>query len=198
MTFKSMCGLLVVAAVAAAGSLILPSQATAQAQQPQGLNILVVDIERIKRESSATVAVRKQIDAQRQTYLAELSQADTKLAQDLEDLRKQRDLLAPEAFEQQRQAVQKQRRDLERRRLSMARALDQAYGRALPDVSRVLDSIVTQVAQERAAALVMRRSAVLVTSSGLDVTAEVLGRLDEQLPAVTIQLPDLSAVSQTQ
>jgi hypothetical protein len=58
--------------------------------------------------------------------------------------------------------------------------------------------IISEIAAERKANLVLTRAAVLFETDGLDITAEVTKRLDAKLPSVTVNLPKLDGPAASQ
>ena len=53
--------------------------------------------------------------------------------------------------------------------------------------------VIAEIAAERKANLVLTRAAVLFEAGGLDITAEVVKRLDTKLPALAVNLPAADA-----
>jgi Skp family chaperone for outer membrane proteins len=71
------------------------------------------------------------------------------------------------------------------------RELDSVAAAALNEVKEALIEIVTSIAEERGFNLVLPSSEVLFFSRSLDLTEEVLAKLDARLPQV--QLSEVSA-----
>ena len=71
------------------------------------------------------------------------------------------------------------------------RELDNMAAAALNEVKAALIEIVTSIAEERGFNLVLPSSEVLFFSRSLDLTEEVLAKLDDRLPQV--QLSEVSA-----
>jgi len=87
-------------------------------------------------------------------------------------------------FEERIQSIQ---RTTQRRVAALERAEETAFG----DVRRVLLEILSESVEERGANLVLRSNLVLVAETSMDITEEVLGRLDERLPYVEVVIPDI-------
>jgi Skp family chaperone for outer membrane proteins len=68
--------------------------------------------------------------------------------------------------------------------------LDQSFTDAMNVVRDRLLSIVQAVAHEKGANLVLVKQQVLWTDKSLDVTDEVLARLNKALPEVTLKPPE--------
>jgi outer membrane protein len=77
-------------------------------------------------------------------------------------------------------------------------ALQQAFNDAMTKVENAALQIISDIAAERKANLVVTKAAVLFTAPGLDVTQEVIRRLDEKMPDVplaVVQEPALAPPS---
>lgn len=176
-------------------------QAQAQPQQQQGQRstaILVVDVQRVIRDAKAATGVREQLQALGRSYEEEFNATTVTLREEQEELARQQTVLAADAFEERRQAFQQKVAEMQRSAQNRQRTLDEAYNKAMRDVTAVLNSVVAKVAGERSAALVLRRASALQVAPALDVTDAVLARLDQELPSVTIQVPESTPAQTTQ
>ena len=72
---------------------------------------------------------------------------------------------------------------------SVQRMLDRAGANALRTIHQTFYQITAQVAKERSLQLIVRRSSLLYADPRLDISAEVLKRLNTNLPSVTVILP---------
>jgi outer membrane protein len=131
----------------------------------------VIDYQRILRDAAAAKSIRDQIEARRQAYQEEISKEEQRLHEADKAFAKQRSVLSAEV----QRLVQERRRELD----SMAAA-------ALNEVKEALIEIVTSIAEERGFNLVLPSSEVLFFSRSLDLTEEVLAKLDARLPEVQV------------
>jgi Skp family chaperone for outer membrane proteins len=95
-------------------------------------------------------------------------------------------LLAPEAL--QKKVEELQMKEVERRRsLNEKSQSIQAGGqRAAAEIVKVAEKELSDISKERKADVVMRREAVFFASPAIDVTAELVSRLDKKLTKVTV------------
>jgi len=63
---------------------------------------------------------------------------------------------------------------------------EEANAEALESIQSVILKIITEIAKERKANLVFQRSELVLFDNGFDVTDQVLTKLDEQLPTLTV------------
>ena len=56
-------------------------------------------------------------------------------------------------------------------------------------IQKVFREVSAQIAKERKLTMVMRKSAVVLSPAKMDITAEVLKRLNQRLPRVAVAQP---------
>jgi Skp family chaperone for outer membrane proteins len=161
--------------------------------QESSLNIAVVDVQRVLRQSAATKSIRPQLKEIKQSYEAEVRRQEKALRAANQDLLRQRAILAPETYDQRRKSFARQAGEAQRSLQNYKRSIDLALGRARNKVHRALMGIAREIAKERTFNLVLPRSAILVMEKRLDITAEVIKRLNERLPSVAIDLPKVQS-----
>ncbi len=175
-----------------------PSQQPAQQpQQPQtprelppaGTAFVVVDVARIFSESAAARSVRSQVDKQRNAYLAEVSKQEKELRAADEELAKQRAILSPEAFAQRRRELEKRVADAQAQVNARRRAFDQAVNESMQRVDREMNQVIGEIVSERNYQVVLSRASVVIYQTALDITPEVMRRLNQKLPSVQVNIP---------
>jgi hypothetical protein len=69
---------------------------------------------------------------------------------------------------------------------SKRQALERSNGEALEKIQGAMLKIITEIAKQRKANLVFQRSELVLFDQSFDVTDEVLQKLDEELPTLTV------------
>jgi Skp family chaperone for outer membrane proteins len=151
----------------------------------------VIDYQRILRDAAAAKSIRQQIEARRQSYQEEISKEEQRLHEADKAFAKQRSVLSNEAFAEKRRVFEQEVAEVQRLVQDRRRELDSVAAAALNEVKEALIEIVTSIAEERGFNLVLPSSEVLFFSRSLDLTEEVLAKLDARLPQV--QLSEVSA-----
>jgi outer membrane protein len=151
----------------------------------------VIDYQRILRDAAAAQSIRKQIEARRQAYQEEISKEEQRLHEADKAFAKQRSVLSTEAFAEKRRDFEQDVAEVQRLVQERRRELDSMAAAALNEVKEALIEIVTSIAEERGFNLVLPSSEVLFFARSLDLTEEVLAKLDARLPQV--QLSEVSA-----
>jgi outer membrane protein len=162
-----------------------PSPAPAPAASPN-LSILVVDVQALLQNSKSAKMVRQQIEQKRNEYAKEISQQEEALRHERDTLQRQQPSLSPEALNQKGREFQQKVNELDRSVQGKRQSLEKSNAEALENIQSVMLKIITDIAKERKANLVFQRSELVLFDQGFDVTDQVLQKLDEQLPTLTV------------
>jgi Skp family chaperone for outer membrane proteins len=177
-----------VAAALLAGALAgVAAPGAARAQQLPATVAAVIDYQRILRDAAAARSIRDQIDGRRKAYQEEISKEEQRLHEADKAFAKQRSLLTAEAFAEKRREFEQEVAEVQRMVQERRRALDEVSAAALNEVKTALIEGVTSIADERGFNLVLPSSEVLFFSRRIDLTEEVLAKLDARLPSVRVQ-----------
>lgn len=171
--------------------LLLAAALPARAQQPRLPTpaIIVVDTNQILRESKAAKDVQTQLEAQESAYSREVSQQEAALKKMQDDLERQRTVLAPDVFAERAQEFQRRYVALDHDVQMKRQALQQSLNQARDKINDTALQIITEIAKERKANIVMEKAALVYLDNGLDITQEVIRRLDQRLPSLKVNLP---------
>lgn len=150
--------------------------------------IAIIDVERILQESLAAKSVQQQLETQRAKFQSEIEKEENELRQAEQDLGKSRDKLTPEVYSDREQQLNQRFLVVERHVEARRKALDQAFTDSMNTVRASLLDVVNDVAHEHGANLVLVKQQALWTDKPLDVTDEVLDRLNKKLPQVTVKM----------
>lgn len=170
----------------------LPGFALAQAagnKVPPAI-IAVIDSQRVNREAAALKNARQQLEQFRFSFQSEIAKEEEKLRAEEQEIARQRSVLAPEAFEQRRQAFQAKVVDLQKRIQERSQSLEKMLNGVREQVTVQVIEILKGLAQERGFNMVLDRAQVQIfIGDSIDITPEVLKRLDQRLPTVKVNLP---------
>ena len=148
----------------------------------------LADLNGILRAADANVKVRELLDTQRQKFQDEFSLVESELQQTERDLMSKRELLSKEEYDKQIKAFQARvtqlQQDIQRKR----QAIDNAYQKAQSDIRTEALSIITAIAKEMSLDLVFSRDASLIFLPHLNISDEVLNRLNERTKNARIEI----------
>jgi len=182
------------AVAAALAASLLFAVAPTRAQEIAQPVIVIVDVQQILRDSLVARNIQQQMNQRTERYTKEVSVEEDTLRRTQEELERQRTVLSPDAFNTKMRDFQQRYDALDHGVQTTRQALQQTYNDAMTKVENTALQIIADLAAERKANLVITKAAVLFTAQGLDITQEVIRRLDEKLPMVPlaeIQTPDL-------
>ncbi len=148
--------------------------------------IAVLDVPQIQRQSKAAKSIQAELEKQRAAYQAEIAKQEKSLRAADQQLKSQQATLSPEDYQKKRQEIEGQldklRQSAEARRVQLEKSMNAGSDQ----IRTALLKIVAEVAKARGATIVLNRLNVVWPGSALDITAETLKKLDEQLPKVTL------------
>ena len=152
----------------------------------QNLTVMVVDYQALLQNSKAAKMVRGQIEQKRNEYTKEISHQEETLRAERDALQRQQASLSAEALNQKGREFQQKVNDLERSVQGKRQALEKSNGEALSKIQEEMLKIIADIAKQRKSNLVFQRADLVLFDQSFDVTDEVLQKLDEQMPALTV------------
>jgi outer membrane protein len=171
-------------AISTAWAQQIPPAPTPAGQPP--LTIMVVDVQALLQNSKSAKMVRQQIEQKRAEYAKEISHQEETLRQERDALQRQQSSLSADALNQKGREFQQKVNDLDRNVQGKRQSLERSNAEALEKIQEVMLKIITDIAKDRKANLVFQRSELVLFDQNFDVTDEVLQKLDEQLPTLTV------------
>jgi outer membrane protein len=168
-----------------------PAAQPAQPQElpPSGTAVVICDVLQVLRDARASQSVREQIDKQRASYQAEIAKQENDLRAADQQLAQQRAILAPEAFAQRRRDLEKRISDAQQSVQNRRRALDQAFTESMQRVEGSMIEVISEIARDKNYQVVLPKSQVVIVQTQLDITGEVLARLNKKITTVSVNIP---------
>lgn len=170
------------------GLFLAPSSAEAPAKLPTPV-IAIVDVQRILQESMAAKSVQTQLEAQRSKFQNEIEKEENSLRQAEQTLSKQRDQLTPQAYSEREQQLRQRFTTVQNHVQSRRKVLDRSFTDSMNAVRSALLDVVGTYARERGANIVIVKQQALWTDQPMDITDEVLKRLDQKIPKIDVNTP---------
>jgi outer membrane protein len=160
--------------------------AATPATLPTTLSVMVVDVQTLAQNSKAAKMIRTQIEGKRAEYQKELTRQEDDLRKESEALQKQQATLSADAFKAKGRELQGKVNQYERDLQSKRQALERSNADALKQIDDVVKKIIYDIAKDRKANLVLQRAELLLYDPAFDVTDQILQKLDEELPTLTV------------
>lgn len=187
-----------VTSIAAIAAVLVPlsisglaaAQAAKKPAAPGKVVVAVVDAQLIFNRSEAMKHVREQMETERKKFQTVIAAEEKRLRADGEKLRRQRSVLAPQAFQRRRQKLQADIANVQRRIQAKQRQISAAYGKTTRQFRKALVEVVTEIAKERGFTLVLSQQQVVYSQSSMIITEEALTRVNKRLPLLKLELPE--------
>ena len=159
----------------------------AKAQDFEPAVIAIVEIQAIMRDAAAAKSIQAQIEARRSQYQAEISAEEGRLREFEQELARQRSVLSPDAYAKRRREFEGDVAAVQRIVVDRRRELDQAYAGGVQQLQLEISNIIAEIAAERGITLVIPEAQTLFVDDNIRISREVLQRLDEKLPDLTLE-----------
>jgi outer membrane protein len=164
------------------------SAPTAMAQQSAG-KTAVVNTQILMRDSDAAKSIGPQIQKLQTDYQGTVNTEQAELRQIQAKLNDERATLAPDVLQQRTQELAQKFQSYQRSAQQHQAEWENGARNAAQKISAVIVQIVEAIEKEQKLSMVFERSALIGTTTATDITPEVMKRLNQQLPSVTVELP---------
>jgi Skp family chaperone for outer membrane proteins len=197
---KSILGLAFAGAVATVPAAM--AQTSAAAPAPGTLappTVAVVDMQRVLLESAAGRSIQSQLEVERRKIRDQVSKLDEELKSTENEIKRQRSVMSPDAVNEQVQSFQRKQADAQRVVQERQEAFSKGQNDAVSVVGDNMKDIVQQLSTERHIGLIVRKEVVLsMSDKNMDITDDVIQRLNTKLPSVTVTIPAPGALAAQQ
>lgn len=153
------------------------------------INIAVLDMDKVRRDAKAVQSIRAQLGSYVDSFQAAAQKEDADLIAARDEVARKRSVLSQEAFAEERRKLDQRLADAQGKLQEQRRALERVHAEALQKVQVALNDIVTDIARDRDLTIVLRKDQTVYVGKGLEITDDVLKRLDKELPSVQISAP---------
>gem|GEM_PF-829031 len=177
----------------AAAKIPVDKEAARKEADAKQLVIAVLDVQLVMRRAAAAKGINTAMEARRKAFEEEIAAEREVLKDEEQKLRKQGTILSPEAMNEKRRVLENKISDLRRKAEQRRGILNRAFTGATRKLRSEIAKVLAEIMSERKITLTLARKAVLVFDQRLSVTDEVLKRLDENMPNVTIDFKNLDA-----
>jgi len=149
--------------------------------------ILVINRAQLLNESEAGKNIATQANTLRETIAKELEDEFQLIKSEEEQLIAQQSLLAPEVLQERAQKLQLRRQKFQVTQQVKNREYQASIAQATGEIGKVLEPILTEMITERSATILIDRAELIFATPEIDVTAEVMKRLNDKLTEVELK-----------
>lgn len=160
---------------------------TPAAQAGDAQSIATVNYQLLMSSSTAAKNAHEQIENKMKSMQSEISKKDEKFQKDHQELEKQRSVLSKDAFEDKMRKFTNDVTKAQKEVQSKRAMLDGASERAGNEIQKAISDIIAEMAKEKGFSIAVPTSQILYADSKLDITNDVLERLNKKLPKVDVK-----------
>jgi outer membrane protein len=177
-------------ALALGAAMIFGAGQLAAATQSRVATIVgIVDADQLIADSLAAKGVRLEREKYANIYQTQFKDVETKLRTEDQELAQQRSVLTPDVFQQRATAFQQKLADFQGQLKEKQDRLDYAFQQAMQEIGNTIVATSGEVAKAQGLTTVLARNQVVYADPSMDITAAVLERINQRLPAVKFQDP---------
>jgi len=150
-----------------------------------------VNLQEVGQKARASVDAGQKIDAYRNAVEERIRQRQDALREEEQALGRRRSILAPDAFREEERKF-REKVDLAQREFQqVGRQLQEAALEAQQTITARMNEVIQEVATERGINIIFNQTQVTFVQpiNRFDITADVIQRMDETLPEITVNLP---------
>lgn len=163
--------------------------APASAQDAKApLAIAVVDIQQLLKDSKAAQGIETQLATIRKNFQTEVEAEEKALRAAEKKIMDERASLSEEQLKTKAQDFQKQVQEGQKKIQAKKAKLDKAVATAIGKLRTEIVRVVADVGEKKNLDLVLARTDVVIVSKTLDITTEVLERINKDLPSVKVSV----------
>tara|TARA_B100001093_G_scaffold413352_1_gene403216 strand:+ start:105 stop:716 length:612 start_codon:yes stop_codon:yes gene_type:complete len=150
--------------------------------------IALVDLDGVLRAANANNRVRKLLDGQRAKFQEEFRTIEVDLQQSERDLLSKRELMAKDEYDTLVTAFQARVSSVQKEIQYKRQSIDNAYQKALSNIRGLAIEVITKIASERKIDMILKRDTSVVFLPHLNISDEVLTRLNERTKNARIEV----------
>ena len=150
--------------------------------------IALVDLDGVLRNADANNRIRELLDGQRAKFQEEFRAVEVDLQQSERDLLSRRELMVKEEYDELVAAFQARVAELQKDIQYKRQSIDTAYQKALSGIRNLAIEEVTKIASEKKIDLILKRDSSVIFLPHLNISDEVLKRLNERTKDARIEV----------
>jgi outer membrane protein len=145
------------------------------------VKIAVIDMQLVMNGTEAAKNTQDELKKESEKANKRFTEMEESFKERVEDLRRKKGVLSEEKYLEEEAVLRKLYRDQQSEVQSVNEKLSREYKRVQKQISDEVDEIVSDIAKEKGYDAVMRRSYLVYGSKSIDITKQVLARVDKVL-----------------
>ena len=149
-------------------------------------DILFINLQYIVGQSKAGSSLREQSEELNSEIINLRDEITKSLQEKGKKLEDERTLLSPEVFQERADELRKEAEEKQNELNVRLQKIQQAIQRASNSIDSVISPILTEFVNEKGAKMLLERQTLLFADPKLDVSAEVIKKLNRRLPKIDV------------
>ena len=149
-------------------------------------DILFINLQYIVGQSKAGSSLREQSEELNSEIIKLRDEITNSLQEKGKKLEDERTLLSPEVFQERADELRKEAEEKQNELNVRLQKIQQAIQRASNSIDSVISPILTEIVNEKGAKMLLERQTLLFADPKLDVSAEVIKKLNRRLPKIDV------------
>ena len=176
-------------ALAMFGLVASQSVTAAQGKKLPAPSIAVIDMNQVLRESKVGQDINRQLEPYARGLQDEVNKGQEQFRREEEELRRQQGVLAPDAFAQKSKQFQDRWNEVNRQIQGRKQGFERSQNAASLEVRKQLRVVVDGLMRELGVNLVLEKATVIHSLESLEITRQVVQRLDQSMPSLQVPAP---------
>lgn len=174
-----------------AAAFVAATAFAAPAALAQQVSVLIVDMNKVVSQSAAYRAARPQLESRGQSIESARTNYENQFKAEDQTLQQQAQsgVAAPEVLRQKGQELQQKmvaaNQDLQRQAAQLSRTEQWVVKQIIDGATPIVQAIM----REKSASVVLNEAATFAYTQGLDITNDVVARLNQSVPTVSLTPP---------
>lgn len=147
----------------------------------------VLDVEKIVKESSAMRDIQSKVSKKQDEYQKEVTKKQNELESEQKRIEGKKNVLSKEAFEKETKAFEKKIDDLKTFVDKKQNSLKKASMDSMSKVNDKVKDIIAEISKEKELDVIVPASQTLYYKDELDISAEVLKRLNKKITKLDVK-----------
>ena len=149
-------------------------------------SIGVIDINKILLESDAAIIAAEQIEEIAIEIENEIKLSDDEIIKEQNSLIESQSIMAPEAFESKRNEYENKVQKYNNERQSKLMKIDELIAVSRNEILSAMKPILEEVSNEKGITIILEKASIMLNAEKMDITNEVLKKLNKSLPTINL------------
>ncbi len=150
----------------------------------------VLDLNKVLLDSKAAKNAAEQIDKIAKEIENELISSDEDMVREQNKLVEAQSIMAPEAFDVKRKEYEEKVRNYNIERQNKLVSIDRLIESSRNEILNYLKPILEEISQTKGITVILEKGTVLLNADSMDITDEVIKKLNKDLPKIEISLEE--------